>query len=85
MVTPTITCVFLKHMFRHPYVGIIQIRFSVEGHTFLSACTTSSRFYLFLGIVPLFNSNCKIFLKKKLRQCRSFFKGIGKNVSERTN
>ena len=23
---------------RHPYVGIIQIRFSVEGHTFLSAC-----------------------------------------------
>ena len=25
-------------------VGIIQIRFSVEGFTFLSACNTSSRF-----------------------------------------
>ena len=28
---------------RRPYVGIIQIRLSVEGHTFLSACNTSSR------------------------------------------
>ena len=28
-----------------PYVGIIQIRLSVEGHTFLSACHTSSRLY----------------------------------------
>jgi len=25
-------------LFGYPYVGIIQIRFSVEGHTFLSAC-----------------------------------------------
>ena len=31
---------------RHPYVGIIQIRFSVEGHTFLSACVTSSRLFI---------------------------------------
>ena len=30
----------------HPYVGIIQIRFSVEGSAFLSACNTSSRLYL---------------------------------------
>ena len=35
---------------RHPYVGIIQIRFSVEGHTFLSARYTSSRLL-----------NCKIY------------------------
>ena len=25
-------------LLRYPYVGIIQIRFPVEGHTFLSAC-----------------------------------------------
>ena len=30
---------------RHPYVGIIQIRLSVEGHTFLSARHTSSRLF----------------------------------------
>ena len=29
------------------YVGIIQIRLSVEGHTFLSACHTSSRLFDF--------------------------------------
>ena len=28
----------LPFLLRYPYVGIIQIRFSVEGHTFLSAC-----------------------------------------------
>ena len=30
---------------RHPYVGIIQIKLSVEGHTFLSARHTSSRLF----------------------------------------
>ena len=30
---------------RRPYVGIIQIRLPVEGHTFLSACLTSSRLF----------------------------------------
>ena len=28
-----------------PYVGITQIRLSVSGHTLLSACHTSSRFF----------------------------------------
>ena len=32
-------------LFRYPYVGIIQIRLSVEGPTFLSACNTSSRLF----------------------------------------
>ena len=36
--------------FRHPYVGIIQIRFSVEGFTFLSACNTSSPLFILLQI-----------------------------------
>ena len=34
-----------QRLFIVPYVGIIQIRLPVEGHTFLSACHTSSRLY----------------------------------------
>ena len=52
------------NIIRCPYVGIIQIRLSVEGHTFLSACHTSSRlFYFFISlfIVLEFASNCKCF------------------------
>ena len=48
-------CVYI----RHPYVGIIQIRLSVEGRTFLSACNTSSRLFQFKGIIHLQNKNCK--------------------------
>ena len=39
---------------RHPYVGIIQIRLSVEGHTFLSACITSSRLFNCLWTLYLY-------------------------------
>ena len=33
----------LRNVFKHPYVGITQIRLPVEGPTFLSARVTSSR------------------------------------------
>ena len=33
-----ITPLFAPSVFRHPYVGIIQIRLWVEGVSFLSAC-----------------------------------------------
>ena len=39
-----VTSVKYSHL-RHPYVGIIQIRLSVEGPTFLSACNTSSHLF----------------------------------------
>ena len=46
-------------MFRHPYVGIIQIRLSVEGFTFLSACNTSSRLLNCKCIIQLIINKCK--------------------------
>ena len=43
-----------------PYVGIIQIRLSVEGFTFLSACITQAPAHLVNDcIVRLFERNCK--------------------------
>ena len=43
-----------------PYVGIIQIRLSVEGFTFLSACITQAPVHLVVDcIVRSFESNCK--------------------------
>ena len=44
---------------RHPYVGIIQIRLSVEGFTFLSACNTSSRLLNCKCIIQLIKNKCK--------------------------
>jgi hypothetical protein len=35
---------------KRPYVGIIQIRFSVEGHTFLSACIQAPVKYSIVGM-----------------------------------
>ena len=70
---------------RHPYVGIIQIRLSVEGHTFLSACHTSSRlFYCRILSYLVFSkkarkienlsnySNCRIFPTVRLFQLSNF-------------
>ena len=52
---------FLRYYTRYPYVGIIQIRFPVEGHTFLSACNTSSRFlYCFVYYIT-YNQYLQVF------------------------
>ena len=44
---------------KNPYVGITQIRSSVESHTSLSACNTSSRPFYY--IIYCFVENCKYF------------------------
>ena len=48
---------------RRPYVGIIQIRFSVEGHTFLSACIQAPVCLIVEIIIHLFTIICKRFLQ----------------------
>jgi len=65
-----ITPLFVPSVFRHPYVGIIQIRLWVEGFSFLSACKTSSPLCSLVNlIIYLSAKNGKtftlpIFLKK---------------------
>ena len=58
---------------RHPYVGIIQIRLSVEGFTFLSACNTSSRLLNCNCIIQLIIKKCK----KNIFYCRKVFLKLG--------
>ena len=58
---------------RHPYVGIIQIRFSVEGHTFLSACNTSSRLFNFFinMVIHHYEGNYNLVYRKRCRNSRT--------------
>ena len=56
---------FRERIYRYPYVGIIQIRLSVEGFAFLSACNTSSRLKCGV-IIHLPSADCKCYSAKYL-------------------
>lgn len=61
-------------MSSRPYVGINQIRLSVEDHTFLSACITSSRLF-----------NCRLYLTRFRNKLQVTLKsGADKMPSART-
>ena len=66
LATSNLHFVIPKSAFRHPSVGIIQIRFSVEGHTFLSACTTSSRFLFICLYYIILKQKFQYFFEKRI-------------------